>query len=477
MSFLCTQIAPTSAFDLLDKLGAELVSRGWELHDRYIAFTAGKNPSPSIGDQIQGNTSGVTANITDIVVTSGSFAAGNAVGFFGLTNVSGQFASETLKNNTVPLNPCATTNAVQFRVYKSNGEDADRIPEYIRLQLSGTTITILAYGWWNNATHTGNNASGAPSTLGYIASAKYVISGNKNLVATHRIGYSSPTLYDTLFGHVPKRFYASPLATLTAPVTAGDGKTLSLDNTTKFIPNQTYWLFGAAGEGRDRIKVTSVNPGVSITGDGLTIGFAVGAMVGAMPSVFFNISSSSPFYPNFTAARDVGTGGGLITASDTPFIPRNNLDPDYSLGYLGAPLNTVGLYVLQPLLFVDGTFPIGYSDNYIINPPLTTNDDIYGVTADGQPLDTGTATDGSSLTLTCAGKSWGVNEFADKTVIIVSGTGAGYTRRIISNTAEVLTIGTIWDVTPNPTSIFYIVDEAYRCAAASTFKFAYREYI
>jgi hypothetical protein len=476
MAFICKYLIPSSVQDLLNKIEAELVNMGWTIHDEYIPFTAGKNPSPVLLDTIEGNTSAATARITSILVTSGSFAAGTAAGFFGIDTLVGKFVSETVKNNTHPLNPAATTNGTYSVAYKSNGELGDRIYEYILFTMttSTTILSVLAYGWWNNATHAGTTGVSTSRSLTYGASYRFVMSGTKDLVVMHRIGYDDNSC---LFGHIPKRFYANPLATLTAgPSGVGVGVVLPLSNTTKFILNQTYWMFGSLGEGRDRIKVTAINPGVSITGDGLTIPFAAGAMIGACPSMFGVASSIGAFYATFVRTVGSADTGQLLTAE--VFVALAMLDPDLSLGQYGAPLNTVGLYVLAPILWSGlTTYPVGYSDAYLFKPPITTLDTIYGITGDGQPLDTGTATDGSILTLTCAGKAWGINAFANKAVILVSGTGAGYTRRIISNTADILTIGENWDTTPNATTIFYIVDEVYRVAGAAATALAYREYI
>ena len=476
MAFICKYLAPASVQDLLNKMEAELVNMGWALHDEYIPFTAGKNPSPVVLDIIEGNTSASTARITSILVTSGSFAAGTAAGFFGIDTLVGKFVSETVKNNTHPLNPAATTNGTYNVVYKSNGELGDRIYEYILFTMttSTTIMTIMAYGWWNNATHAGTTGTAQLRNLTYGASYRFVMSGTKDLVVMHRIGYDDNSC---LFGHIPKRFYANPLATLTAgPSGVGVGVVLPLSNTTKFILNQTYWMFGSLGEGRDRIKVTAINPGVSITGDGLTIPFAAGAMIGACPSMFGVANITGSFYATFV--RTVGSADTGQQLSGGVFVTQAMLDPDLSLGQSGAPLNTVGLYVLAPILWSGlTTYPVGYCDAHLLVPPISTFDTIYGITGDGQPLDTGTATDGSILTLTCAGKAWGINAFANKAVILVSGTGAGYTRRIISNTADILTIGENWDTTPNVTTIFYIVDEVYRVAGAAATALAYREYI
>jgi len=477
MAFICKYLIPSSVQDLLNKIEAELVNMGWTIHDEYIPFTAGKNPSPVLLDTIEGNTSAATARITSITITSGSFAAGTAAGYFGIDTLVGKFVSETVKNNTHPLNPAATTSGTYGVVYKSNGELGDRIYEYVRfsLAISTTQLDIAAYAYWNNTTRAGYCMAGIAGFLTYGVDYKFVLSGTKNLVVCHRIGYLDN---DFLFGHIPKRFYANPLATITVgPTGTGVGVVLPLTNTTKFIENKTYWIMGSLGEGRDRIKLTSVNPGVSITGDGLTIPFAAGAMVGANPSMFIlndtglgdNIYSSS--------GKTVGTGTGALI-NTIPFISGAILDPDASLGYAGAPLSTTGLYVLEPILFyVSSEYPLGYCDEYLLIAPIVTTDSIYGITGDGLPLSTGTVTNASFNTLECLGKGWGINAYANKTVILVSGVGSGHTRRIISNTADTLTVGENWDTIPTGLTIFYIVDEVYRVAGAHASYLTYREYI
>ena len=481
MAFICKYLIPSSVQDLLNKIEAELVNMGWTIHDEYIPFTAGKNPSPVLLDTIEGNTSAATARITSITITSGSFAAGTAAGYFGIDTLVGKFVSETVKNNTHPLNPAATTNGTYGVVYKSNGELGDRIYEYARFSFttSTTQLDIAAYAYWNNTTRAGYCPAGTDGFLTYGVDYKFVLAGTKNLVTCHRIGYADN---DFLFGHIPKRFYANPLATITAgPTGTGIGVVLPLSNTTKFIENKTYWIMGSLGEGRDRIKLTSVNPGVSVTGDGLTIPFAAGAMIGANPSMFILNKTGVGDYIYATSSKIVGTGAGG-NMDVYPFIPIGFLDPDASLGYEGAPLSTTGLYVLQPILFGNSVstpneYPLGYCDEYLFYPPISAVDNIYGITGDGLPLSTGTVTNASFNTLECLGKGWGINAYANKTVILVSGVGSGYTRRIISNTADTLTVGENWDTIPTGLTIFYIVDEAYRTAGAHAKYLAYREYI
>lgn len=75
--------------------------------------------------------------------------------------------------------------------------------------------------------------------------------------------------------------------------------------------------------------------------------------------------------------------------------------------------------------------------------------------------DSGTATAGASLTLTCSSKLWTANAFAEYVVWITGGTGVGQSRVIASNDATVLTLKNAWATTPTSSSTFIIM---YRMA-------------
>jgi len=69
---------------------------------------------------------------------------------------------------------------------------------------------------------------------------------------------------------------------------------------------------------------------------------------------------------------------------------------------------------------------------------------------------TGTATAGTSTTLTNSIKAWGTNMWANYQVRITAGTGIGQIRPITSNTGTVLTVSTAWTITPDATSVYSI---------------------
>ncbi|MCK9563524.1 MAG: hypothetical protein M0R02_12495 [Bacteroidales bacterium] len=70
--------------------------------------------------------------------------------------------------------------------------------------------------------------------------------------------------------------------------------------------------------------------------------------------------------------------------------------------------------------------------------------------------DTGTATAGTSTTLTDSGATWTVDEYAGFAVVITAGTGVGQARRVTANTATELTVTPAWATTPDATSEYSI---------------------
>lgn len=66
----------------------------------------------------------------------------------------------------------------------------------------------------------------------------------------------------------------------------------------------------------------------------------------------------------------------------------------------------------------------------------------------------GTASAGSSTTMTDSSRAWAVNSKTGWGVTIVAGTGAGQARTIASNTATALTVSVAWDTVPDATSVY-----------------------
>lgn len=71
-------------------------------------------------------------------------------------------------------------------------------------------------------------------------------------------------------------------------------------------------------------------------------------------------------------------------------------------------------------------------------------------------FDAGTASSGTSASITDSSKNWSTNRWVNYTVVITGGAGIGQQRIILSNTATAITVATPFDVTPNSTSTFRI---------------------
>jgi hypothetical protein len=72
------------------------------------------------------------------------------------------------------------------------------------------------------------------------------------------------------------------------------------------------------------------------------------------------------------------------------------------------------------------------------------------------PVDTGTATAGTSTTLTDSGGVWDTDIFTGGMLSITAGTGIGQAKDIASNTGTVITVSSSFTTTPDTTSVYAI---------------------
>ena len=67
-----------------------------------VAFTSGGTTEITEGQTVTGGTSGATATVRRVIVQSGDWEAGDAAGYFVLSDVSGTFAAENLNVGASP---------------------------------------------------------------------------------------------------------------------------------------------------------------------------------------------------------------------------------------------------------------------------------------------------------------------------------------------------------------------------------------
>jgi hypothetical protein len=146
----------------------------------------------------------------------------------------------------------------------------------------------------------------------------------------------------------------------------------------------------------------------------------------------------------------IASNGSLVTMMEigNPNIVMNrplevNVAGDTGISYDLQFLNTGGSFITsQGALTISAGNP-----NKIQNLTLTTQ-------ANQESGDSGIATAGGASTLTDGSKSWVTDIWANGTIYIISGAGAGQERTVSSNTATVITVSSAWTVQPNTTSFY-----------------------
>jgi hypothetical protein len=123
--------------------------------DKMIAFTSGGTNTPVAGNTITGITSGATAKIKQVVLLSGTYAAGNAVGFFicDVEDVVGTFQSENVTLNT---SAAATDDAT--------------VVAQVELGIAITTAAASVTGNSGITSYAGSSTAGKGFTLGSTVS-------------------------------------------------------------------------------------------------------------------------------------------------------------------------------------------------------------------------------------------------------------------------------------------------------------------
>jgi hypothetical protein len=447
-----------------DEISAALVSMGWTVFD-----AMGKNFSCLPAN----------VNITDdtITISGHNFVNGDRVlysvssggtAIAGLTsytmyfvvNVSGDTFKLSSTQGGAAINLTSQGVGTHYfgegqRVYSSDGEDADRIPGFVKIYVVGATdFRIDGYYYWDASTHSGLGKSYSYASIVSDGQHYVWIYGNKNFVAlVTKVG----TSYDIIFfGHLPKRLWTLETY-LTASATSGLNVSIEVASTSGFKANTYYQIMGAAGEGRDRILVSSITDSTHMVISNLPRNYGADSVIGQTPCTFMSYGSSP--YPTC----DLGaTGTGNATTTGVRNIPVTNtsVDPDG---------RAEGKYVLQPIFIAEGGTNnniLGYIDEFFLDCSSVgmNNEDTLGV----GDIDSGTAESGAASSLTDGDKAWATDVHADKVLIIISGTGAGQIRKISGNTGTVLSVTPDFVTPPSSDSVYGIYDEGYRFFTGKT---------
>lgn len=150
---------------------------------------------------------------------------------------------------------------------KSTGEAADEMPFYVQIAhgITANKLTIRAYAWWNAAAHAGLCRLGSSDTNHYLnaddnANFYLWIYGCMDWVSI--ITKVGSTYQGTGFGK-GKRFWDVE-GVLQSNVSSGSNVVLTLaaGEADDFKAGKNYQIVGAGGEGRQKVTVNAVNPGM-----------------------------------------------------------------------------------------------------------------------------------------------------------------------------------------------------------------------
>lgn len=455
----------------LTEIFTQLESMGWTLVDgnftsKVIAYTGvdvTNNLFTSVG---HGLVNGTPCQITSTGTIPGGLAI--VTQYYVVNQAADTFKLATTYNGTaIDITSQGTGNhtiSESWRIYKSNGENSDKIYEYIRVYyLVANTIYFYAAYYYNIATKAlvGNSYSTAFGKITTSETGFYIwIHGNKNLVAiTSKI---SATYTRALFGHFPKIMGDTTITTLTNSITVGSGVTITVASTSGFDITTTYQIIGASGEGRDSITISSITNSTQMVVTSVPRSYGSGAFIGAYPSTFGMLYDANN---NFCVTCPINVIGIVDSANYTSgliaFKPINYCSPDFrSKKYILQPLMISYMYDGGSAIFSYGA---PYCDEFILMSPTVglTSEDTFAVNT----LVTGTSTgSNTSSILNDTSKTWTVNAYANKVVIITAGIGVGQIKKIASNTETSLTLDGDWtfEVIPTITSVYSICDEGYR---------------
>lgn len=371
------------------------------------------------------------------------------------------------------------------KIMRSRGE-SDTLIKYMysNVYISTNYIFNVNYGYWDNITHTGYHALNLansnvlfyrgftnediydPMETFFVGSKDYFI--GLFIIYDNAIQYFvSGGGFGTFSNTLSKLILSS-----NGSVSVGTNIIVSLDSVDSLLINNYYQIldkdFKLGGE-RVQIKVIdTVNKTVTLTKVNRTYpnGVYLGYNIISLFTVEIPNGNVQQHYP-FSIDGATTTNGNyrvlsLLYASNNqvglpnssyPMVTdvRNILNTNVYIDmYTGLPVGHFGddikcaLYTLSASI---GKSVLCLNNNgndvYSVRSYFTTINNIFSVLTDSR-------------------RSWIVNEHKDRYLVIISGMGAGQSRKILSNTTDTLTLCNNFILTVDRSSQYIIVDTVYR---------------
>lgn len=365
-----------------------------------------------------------------------------------------------------------TVNAnEEYKVFKSSGESGNYAPVYVRVYRYYNDIRISIYLYWNSSTHVGtvttysiNYGSCTYGTNAFIAASKDLILVTTAASKGNRCGA----------GFIPNPAY-TVLTKTTSSITAGSSVNIPVISSSGFKVGNKYQIIGqdsTSPEGRYQLTVESIPDSTSIVVTSLPVNFSSGAYFGQLPCPAGIFGSDVGYGDVITRMRPLNRITLSSTTSENTDVYLDAVTPFYdTVG--GWPDLVADEYILYPIMWHGSSATRignwGYSkQNFLLGYASATYLDTIGICSTAP--EGGIASSGGTSTITDSSKSWTTDQWKDKWIILVNGTGSGQSRKILSNTDTVITVVTSWDTPPGASSTVYrIVDESYRNIGSGLF--------
>lgn len=487
-----------------------LAAQGWELHDSYGAqrckytFTGGNVFSTNETITLDGIVYTMKATLTgaDMEVLVGANLAASLANFALAINRTDPDTNNGVKYKCAAAHPTfectsytSTTVVVEWRagtgscagnvannndtnswsswsgiqvwgteantVWKSRGESGLEPYGYVFLRVEPTVLRYDAYQYWDATAHTGTRKQYDPGTMWYLnqfnATYECHIAGDKDMIYINcrTVNASTVEMFCAAWGHIPKRFFPDLIQTTDA-IVAGSNVSIPVTDSSK-VPSTGgfFQILGVAGEGCDKLKVASLPDATHIIVETLPRNYASGATIGLPASTFFschgytNSGYQTPFPTSHFADAGLTVGAGRHAFATIDMRTANAF---------------YGKQVMTPFYFLSNGQPaIGWIDKGIFYNSCPTHHDVSVANDDGSIVTANIlATAATNLSITDNTKSWTTDQFKDKYVVLVGGTGIGQVRRISENNGTTITIDYAWYTNPDTTTTFRVYDRVYR---------------
>lgn len=342
-------------------------------------------------------------------------------------------------------------------VLTSNGESGNEMTCYAYIMKYTTTenIAIYVYTYWNNSTHVGNcalgnynyfcNGSASPFYINCSAT-KDSVTVDTYVSAMHYTGLLclSTSLIDTV-------------GELQSGVSSGSNVVLTLGagQASAFEVGKIYQIID--GVSRQAATVSAVNSGSDqITVSSLSYSYASGARIGNRPHKWSIYATKN----SFVYLYRLNTAG---TGADNTQLSVNESIFNYST--IAPDQRASQKYPMFPLIFYDyssdGVAGVQNINQYTTWLRCYINSSKELVLSVGDRSSGTSSGSNTSSTLNDTTKSWSVNAYQDKVLVIHGGTGAGQYRRISNNSTNSLSISENWVTIPDATSGYTVCDEGW----------------